>query len=234
MAIFEILLTSVLSVIVLFLITRLIGYRQIAELSLFDYINGITIGSIGAELALAPLGEFYKPLIATGVYGLLTLMLALITDKSLPWRRKTVGPPLLLFSKGSFDGQNMKKARIDLSEFLMQCRELGYFDLSEIHTALIEPNGALSVLPYTAYRPVTPDDLHITGKEDGLFANVIMDGEVLEKNLRAIGFDRAYLEKELARGSYPSPKEIFLATLDKSGKLSVFLERTAPSRDILS
>lgn len=143
----HVVLTSTFSVAALFVITKLLGYRQMSQLSLFDYINGITIGSIAAELANSDGTEFWQWLIALVVYGLLTLLLSWATDHSIIMRRFITGKPIPLYENGQLLDHNFRKAKLDLNEFLMQCRIKGYFDLSQLETVLFEANGSLSILP---------------------------------------------------------------------------------------
>ena len=146
----RIVLTTLLSVLTLFVITRIIGYRQLSELSLFDYINGITIGSIAAELAIAPKEDIWKILLAVIIFGLTTLLISFLTDKSYAVRKIVTGKPIFLIDKGKFCYKNFKKSHIDMNEFLMKCRNSGYFDLSQINTAILEPNGKVSFIPMAA------------------------------------------------------------------------------------
>ena len=132
MEIIRVILTALLSVAALFIITKIMGHKQVAQLDFFDYVCGITIGSIGAELA-TELEEPYKPLVALGVYGLVSLTLNLLAHK-IPRTRKYInGTPSILMNEGKIYRKNLKKAKIDLSEFMLLCREQGYFDLEEIH-----------------------------------------------------------------------------------------------------
>ena len=127
-----------------------------SELSLFDYVNGITIGSIAAELATAERGEILTILIAMIIYGMITLLIAFITDKSLTMRKMITGKPITLMKQGKlyyYDG--FRKARLDINEFLMKCRNNGYFDLTQVDTAVLEPNGRVSFIPTAANKPVT-------------------------------------------------------------------------------
>ena len=222
MEILSVILTSLLSVAVLFLLARLIGYRQVSELSLLDYVNGITIGSIAAELALSPLADVWRPLIATVLYGVVTVLFSVISDKSLKARRLVTGNPVVLFRCGKFHKENFRKEHLDLGEFLMQCREMGYFDLCEVDTILLEPNGKLSILPLSTQRQVKPSDLSLTPPEDEIPGNVILDGKVMSENLQAMGYDETWLRKMLGKNHAPSVGEIFLATATRSGTLSVF------------
>lgn len=210
MEIIKVILTALLSVGALFAITKIMGHKQVAQLDFFDYVSGITIGSIGAELA-TKLEKPYKPLIALGVYGGASLILNLLAHK-LPRTRKYInGTPTILFDSGKVYRPNLKKAKLDLSEFLLLCREQGYFDLAEIQTAIFEHNGKLSILPKSQNRPATPEDLNLTVKEAHIGVEVIMDGRILGENLSRMGRDVQWLEKQIKEQGVKNVKEIFLA-----------------------
>ena len=209
MDIIKVILTALLSVVALFIITKIMGHKQVAQLDFFDYVSGITIGSIGAELA-TELEEPYKPLIALCVWGGASLLLNLIAHK-LPKTRKYInGTPTILMNEGKLYRKNLKKAKLDLSEFMMLCREQGYFDLDEIQTAIFEHNGKVSILPKAANRPATPEDLKITAKATHIGVEVIMDGHVMGENLTRMGRNTNWLEKQLKAQGYKSVKEVFL------------------------
>ena len=112
---------------------------------------------------------------------------------------------------GKIFRQNLKRAKLDLSEFVLLCREQGYFDLDEIQTAVFEHNGRLSVLPKAVNRPATPKDLNITTKASHIGVEIIMDGSVMEENLSRLGRDRNWLKNELKKQGYREEKDIFLA-----------------------
>ena len=185
------------------------GHKQVAQLDFFDYVSGITIGSIGAELA-TELEKPYKPLIALAIYGLASLLLNWLAHK-IPRTRKYInGTPAILMNDGNLYRKNLKKAKLDLSEFMLLCREQGYFDLDEIQTAIFEHNGKLSILPKAANRPATPDDLKITAKATHIGVEVIMDGRVMGENLSRMGRDVNWLTKQLNIQGCKDAKEIFL------------------------
>ena len=209
MEIIKVILTALLSVAALFIITKIMGHKQVAQLDFFDYVSGITIGSIGAELA-TELEEPEKPLIALAIYGLASLILNLIAHKIPKTRKYINGTPTILMNEGNLYRKNLKKAKLDLSEFMLLCREQGYFDLDEIQTAVFEHNGKLSILPKAANRPATPDDLKITAKAAHIGVEVIMDGRVMGENLSRIGRDENWLTKQLKAQGYKDKKEIFL------------------------
>lgn len=222
MDIVKVILTSLLSVAALFIITKVIGHKQLAELDFFDYITGITIGSIAAELA-TELEEPYKPLIALVVYGIVSVALSLITHK-MPRTRKFInGTPTILMNGGVIYRKNLKQAKLDLSEFMILCRAQGYFDLNDIATAVFEHNGKLSILPVSTKRPLTPEDLGLKPKSAHISVEVIMDGRIMCENLKRRGLDEKWLEKKLGEAGYKSAKEIFLGVCDNDNNLSLFL-----------
>ena len=222
MDIIKVALTSLLSVAALFIITKIMGHKQVAQLDFFDYISGITIGSIAAELA-TELEAPEKPLVALCVYGLTSILLTLLARK-LPRTRKYInGTPTMLMNGGVIYRKNLKKAKLDLSEFMLMCREQGYFDLDEIQTAVFEHNGKLSVLPKAANRPATPDDLKITAKAMHIGVEVIMDGRIMDDNLGRAGRDANWLEKKLKAEGFRSASEIFLGIYSpEEDKLSLY------------
>lgn len=201
--------TALLSVISLFVIAKLMGHKQVAQLDFFDYICGITIGSVAAELA-TELEAPYKPLIVLMIYGAVSVALSMLTHK-LPKTRKFInGTPTILMNDGKLYRENLKKSKLDMSEFLLLCREQGYFDLAEIQTAIFEHNGKLSVLPKEASRPVTPEDINVSVKQTHIGTELIMDGRIMGENLTRMGRDERWLEKRLKAQGYKSHKQILL------------------------
>ena len=148
-------LTTLLSLIVMFLLTKLMGSKQVSQMTLFDYVVGITIGSIAAELA-TELEDPERPLLAMVLWGLAAWGISVLGNKSLRARAFLSGKPLVLLDQGVIRRDNLKRARLDLNEFLTYCRIAGYFDLSEIQTAVLEHNGSVSFLPKETDRPATP------------------------------------------------------------------------------
>lgn len=217
-------LSATFSFAALFLLTKWMGHRQISEMSMFDYITGITIGSIAAELAISDCREpvFWEILIAIILYAALTILLSFITDKSLRARKWLSGLPCILFHNGYFHYENLKKARIDASEFISQCRINGYFDLSQIQTALMEPNGKISFLPVSNERPLTPGDMHLKPEQECLPYAVIMDGRIIENNLHQVGKDKNWLLRQLKAQGVKQIDEVFLAMADSKNTCHVF------------
>ena len=216
-----VIITAFVSMVVLFLLTKLIGNKQLSELTMFDYIVSITIGSIAAEMA-TELETPERPLIAMCVYAFISLGISILVSKKIKLRRLLFGHSVVLMHGGRLYRKNFKKSRLDLNEFLMQARLCGYFDLSSIDTAIMEASGKISFMPYAAKRPATPKDLNLVPNAEAVFFNVIMDGQILEKNLSYAGRDLNWLNNELRVQGIKSPNEVFLAILDNSGTLNVF------------
>ncbi len=165
--------TAVVSYLVLFLLTKLVvGNKQISQMTMFDYISGISVGSIAAEMATEPESPL-RPLTGMVVYGLLAWGVALWTNKSLAARRAFTGKPLILYDGGTLYREHLKRAKLDLSEFLTLCRAGGWFDLSQLETVVFEHNGNLSFLPREAYRAAQPTDLSLSPKQSVLMTPVI-------------------------------------------------------------
>lgn len=221
MELLNVFFASVGSVAVLFILTKLVGNKQMSELSMFDYINGITIGSIAAEMATSLEDDFLKPLLAMAVYTGVTLLLAFVAQKSIRLRRMINGKSIFLYDKGKLFRANLKTAKLDVSELLMQCRVNGYFSLEDIETIVLEPNGKLSILPKAKKRPCTPSDLALGVPVDRVEPVVIQDGKILYKNLKYTGNDESWLLKNLNEKNV-GVSEVFLAVCNNDNELIVY------------
>lgn len=232
----QVFFTSVGSIIVLFLLTKLIGNKQVSQLNMFDYINGITIGSIAAEMATSLETDFLMPLLAMVIYGLTAFGLSYIAGKSVRARRLINGRSIILYDNGKLYFDNFKKSKLDINEFLIQCRIAGYFDLSQVQTVILEANGSVSVLPMSSDRPVTPADLGIEIKKETAPIAVIIDGEIQQLNLKQAGKDVKWLEKQLRANGVKNASEVFLATAGDDNTLTAYVRITGkkdtPENDI--
>ena len=211
---------SVLSIIVVFALTKLIGNKQMSQLNMFDYIYGITIGSIAAEMA-TDIENFEKPLTAMIIYGIIGFLVSLLSIKSVKIRQFVSGPPIILYNNGKFYDKNLKKARLDVHEFLYQARSNGFFNIADLQTALLEPNGKISFLPLSDRRPATPSDMNLMPEQEKIPANVIVDGKIMFDALKGTGNDLKWLENEIKKQGF-SVREVFLAVCDSSNNLTVY------------
>ena len=223
MDIVKVILTSLLSAAVLFIIAKILGHKQVAQLDFFDYITGITIGSSAAELA-TELEDPWKPLIAMVVYGAIAFTLDIVSAKFFRSREYINGMPSIIMNNGKLYRENMKKAKLSLSEFMMMCRQAGYFNLNDIQTAVFEYNGKLSILPVSGKRPMNPTDMNLAPEPEYISTEVIMDGRIIDENLKRIGLNTKWLKKQLDEQGYKSAEEIFLGVCDSNNNLSLFAE----------
>jgi uncharacterized membrane protein YcaP (DUF421 family) len=212
------------SVVTIFVLTKLMGYRQMSQMSMFDYVNGITIGSIAAEMATSLEESFVQPLVAMIVYAAAALLLSWLSSKSIKARRLIEGTPLVLLNKGELYRKNLKKAKIDVSEFLEQCRVSGYFDISKLETAILEGNGKISFLPKASDRPLTPSDMNLFPQQDYMVANVILDGKIMWKNLGHTGNDEKWLHNQIKGQGAKCVEDVLLATCDTNNQVTVYLK----------
>lgn len=222
MELLKILYLSLGSLLVLFILTKLIGNREMSQLTMFDYIISITIGSIAAEMSTALESDFKQPLLAMVVYAIVSILISKLAEKSLKARRTLTTSSLILFDNGTLYKENFKKAKLDLNEFLMECRINGYFTLSDIQTAILENNGKISFLPVSSSKPATPKDLNIKSPQTYITKNIILDGKVLKENLESSGNTLEWLQEQIISQGYNNVSEIFLATCDFNNNLNIF------------
>lgn len=225
MEVLKLILSAVGSLVTLFLLSKLLGNKQISQLNLFDYINGITIGSIAAEMATEFKPEIWQPLLAMTIYALVTFLIDLGARKSLALRRFFEGRSIVLYENGRLNYDGFRSARIDLCEFLSQCRSNGYFTLTDLEVVVIEANGRLSFLPKSDKRPATPSDFNLRPEKASPAVPVIFDGSVLEGNLKSTGRDSVWLDKQL-KANHAKSSELFLAMVESDGTLSAYKKET--------
>ena len=212
----QVVITSLVSLMGMFLLTRWGGKRQISQMSPFDYLNAVTTGSIAAELA-TNLEQWYRPVTAMVVYGLVTWVVHFTACRSIFMRSLWSGRSLVLMESGTIFKENLSRASIDLNEFLGQARVAGYFDPNEIQTAILETNGQISFLPKSSSRPVTPQDLQLMPEPVSAWYDLILDGQLMEDNLKASGRSVSWLEGQLHSVGIGQKSEVFYAGCNQQG-----------------
>ncbi|MFA9381197.1 MAG: DUF421 domain-containing protein [Acetanaerobacterium sp.] len=214
----------------LFLLTKLMGAKQISQMTFFDYIIGISIGSIVGIVSIDREIHFAHPLTTMTAYALADVCIGFATRKSIWARRAFTGKPSIVIYNGKIIRQNMKRMHFDINELLSMCRIKGYYNVADIHCAIIETNGDLSVLPNSERRPVQPADLDLVPEQESLVANVVIDGKIMKENLNGIGKNERWLEKKLHEQNVKDVAEVLLATCDDTGALSVYRMDESPPR----
>ncbi len=211
-----------IAVIYLFLVVKALGKKQISELNIFDYIIGLSLGNIAAEMTVNKDISILGGLVSMTVYGLFSLLVSFITEKSIKARRFLTGFPIVIMSNGKISREQLKKCKIDVNDLLQDARESGYFDLSEINYAIMEPSGKISFLPKAKYTPATPNDMKLKVSESGLAANLIIDGNVMKDNLKVIGHDEEWLLKRLKKEGYDDYTKLLLVLCNNKEQLTIY------------
>ena len=223
---------SIISIVVLFFITKLMGKKQASELSLFDYVIGISIGNFTAEMVMDVEGQYINGIIAIITFGVVSFLVSHVTAKSIILRRFLIGTATMIIDNGTILVEGLKKAKIDINDLLEQCRSAGYFDISEISYALMEVNGKLSILPKSDYQVPNLIDLNIKKEKEQLTANVIIDGNLMIHNLENINKSIDWLNKELVKKGHNNYKNILLATVTNNN-LTIYEKNYKKNKKIL-
>ena len=210
------------SLIALFLVTKMLGKKQVSQLSLFDYVIGISIGNFAAEMTINLESNEIYGIWAVILFGLVAYVIGFLTMKSMRIRRFFMSKPTVLIDKGEILYKNLKKLNMDINDMLEQVRSAGYFDLYEVEYAVMEANGNLSILPKSDYKPITLKDMNIKKANDGLCANIVIDGKIMKENLYNMQKDEKWLNQALEVEGYNDLSKILLVTLDSNEKIHIY------------
>ena len=213
---------SVVSLLALFILTSALGKKQINQLNMFDYVIGISIGNVVAEMTVNKEVVFLDGIIVMAIYSLISIFVSFLEMKSLFFRKLICGTPTILIENGIIKEKKLKKTRIDINELLEEARINGYFDITEIEYALMETNGKISFLPKSKYKPVTKNDLKIDSPYKGLSLELIIDGEIILKNLKKINKSKKWLITRLNNMNYYDINKLLLVIIDTNEKLSIY------------
>lgn len=203
---------SIVSLVTLFIATKILGKKQVSELSLFDYCIGISIGNFTAEMILVLENQLINGVVAILTFGILGYLISYLTMKSMTLRRLFFGIPTIIMQEGKIDYKALKKLNIDINDFLEQTRNAGYFDLNEISYAIMEANGKISFLPKDEYKKPTKKDLNLKKEKESLSANIIIDGNIMKENITETDRSYEWFIKELKIKGFATYENILLAT----------------------
>lgn len=203
---------SIISLITLFIATKILGKKQVSELSLFDYCIGISIGNFTAEMILVLENQIINGVIAILTFGILGYLISYLTMKSMTLRRILFGIPTIIMEDGKIHYDALKKLNIDINDFLEQTRNAGHFDLNEISYAIMEANGKISYLEKDEYKKPTKKDLNLKKEKECLTANIIIDGNLMKENINETDHSYNWFIQELKRKGYTTYENILLAT----------------------
>ncbi len=212
-------LQTVLSFVVLLVLTRMLGKQQVSQLTFYEYLNGITFGSIAANMATIESEKVPDHLIGLITYGLLTMAVSWLAVKNRKFRKAVAGEPVIVIQDGHILESNMRKMNLDLDELTTMLRSQGVFDYKELELAIVEQSGELSILKKPEYQEVTQADLNLQGISKGLAVEVIVDGQIIYENLRSMGLDGKWLRTALKKQNISRVADVSFATVDKQHRL---------------
>lgn len=218
----EVTLRSLLTFAVMLMFTRLLGKRQITQLTYFEYITGITLGSLAAYAALEESIHWLYPLLAIAVWTLASLGAELLTLKSKTARNLIEGKGTVIIKDGKILEDNLHKERYTTDELLSQLRQKNVFRAADVEFAVLETTGNLSVLLKREHQPITPTRLGVEVPNVQEPQTVIMDGKLLDEPLATIGLNREWLHTELEKIGV-TLDNVYLAQVDGYGQLYVDL-----------
>lgn len=218
-----ILVRSILAFVILFIVARILGKKQISQLTFFDYVVGISIGTMAASLAIDSSLKITNALIGFLVFLIIPLLMALGSIKSFKLRGIFEGSPTVLIENGKVLEKNLMKVKFTFDDLMSQLREKNVFKLADVEIACLESNGKLSVMKKSESRPVTPKDLGLLMAPEHRPSLVIIDGSVIGKNLQKYGFTEEALLAEIKKQGAQNYDDVFLAQIDSNGNLYVDL-----------
>lgn len=221
-------LRGILIYVILLILSRVMGRKMISQMTFFDFVVGIMIGSVAAMAAVGPFGNRLDSGIT--VLIILTALVVLIgymTIKSYKFRKLIDSEPLVLIEKGQIVDKNLKKGRVTLNDLTTLLRQKNMFNVADVEFALLEYDGKLSVMPKSDKQPLTPKDINIPAKPTGLTKDVILDGSIMKENLKDANVTEDALIKELETSyGIKDVKDVFYAGLDSTGRLYVSKKNT--------
>jgi uncharacterized membrane protein YcaP (DUF421 family) len=216
----HIIIRSIIFLLILLITTKMLGKKQISELSFFEYVSGITIGSIAGEVITGLESNPYHGALAIIMFGLVTLLVDFLSLKSKTFRDVVEGKGTVIIKDGKILEENLKKEKYTLDEISALLRQKNIFRVADVEFAVLEPRGNLSALLKKENRPLTPKDLQIKTANEKEPQTVIMDGSILDEALRASGKNRGWLHLELEKLGI-TLENVFLAQIDSYGELTV-------------
>ncbi|MGG4094861.1 MULTISPECIES: DUF421 domain-containing protein [Paenibacillus] len=218
----EIVLRTLCAVVVLFLMTKVLGKRQVSQLSFFEYLTGITIGSLAAYISLDLEANWYLGLIGLGVWVGCSLLIEFLQIKSKKARDFIDFKATVLIKDGKILEGNLKKERLTTDELMEQLRKKDVFQVADVEFAIMESSGEINILQTRENLPLTPKDLGIQVAPEKVAQVVVMDGKVMDEPLRVAGFNQGWLVEELDKQG-AKIKDVFLAQVDAYGQLTIDL-----------
>lgn len=226
--IISIVIKSLIAAVVLFALARLMGKKQISQLTFFDYIVGISIGSIAAAMSVDKRISIRDGITSMIIWALFPIVFSFISIHSMNARRLLDGTPTILIQNGKIIEKNLRKSKFTVNDLLEELRMKDAFDILDVEFAILETSGKLSVLKKAAKQPLTPTDMNLQLPNQSICANVIIDGKLMIENVKKLNKDELWLKNELIKNNVHSEKDVLLASCDTNGVLHIDRKNADP------
>jgi len=218
----QVVVQTVITFFALLTLTRFLGKKQLSHLTFFNYVTGITIGSIAANMVILKTIVFIKFLISLIVWCALTTLISYIALKSGKARTILDGQPTIVIKKGKIDREALANTKINLDDLTMMIRQYQVFSITEIDYAILEPNGMLSILKKPEFQSTQKTDLNIYPSAPAFIPiEIITDGKLLPRNLLEVGKSREWLDNELKKANVKTIQEVLYAEIQPNGNLFI-------------
>ncbi|WIV18100.1 DUF421 domain-containing protein [Paenibacillus polygoni] len=216
----EVALRTLSAVTVLFIITKILGKRQISQLSLFEYITGITLGNLVGYISLDLDSTWYLGFVALAVWIVVSVGAEYFTMKNKKFRDVVDGKSTVLVENGALIADNLRKEKLTVDEFLEQLRKKDVFRVSDVEFAIMEQSGEINVMLKKEFQPLTADALGYRLMKEQEPKTIIIDGRILPESLKDTGFNESWVQKQLKALHLPL-KHVFIGQVDSKGELTV-------------
>lgn len=227
----SIILRTILKAIVIYflalVLTKFVGRKIITKMNFFDFVMGVSMGAIITNAAIDKDARFISCVTTLIVFTILVIVIDYVSIKNFFVRKIIDYEPVVVIENGTIIDKNLKKLRMTVNELMMKLREKDNFSLDEVEFAIMEGDGQLSVLAKADKKALTPNDMKIKVKSSGLLKDIIIDGKIIENNLKVAGINKEWLENELKKHEIKNISEVFYAGIDSNKKLSI--SKTYPS-----
>lgn len=221
-AVWEMTLRSVVTFVVLLLLTRIMGKKQLSQLSYFHYITGITIGSIAGEISAQSETHFINGFIALIWWFIFTMVMSMILLRWKKARKILDDEPTIIIREGVILERSLKSLRLHMDDVMMLLREQSIFSVQDVDWAIMENNGQLSVLKKTSQLEATRQDVKAAATAPKYFpTDLIADGKIIHENLQELDLTEEWLMKKLKKKNITDAADVFYAQIQTDGSLFI-------------
>lgn len=219
----ELILRLVLAFLTLLTLTRIMGRKEISQMTFFNFVSAISIGTIGASLAIESSLSIRNGVITLVGWTAFTIILGFLDIKSKKVRYAIVGQPIILIRNGQIVEDSLRKTRLDMDSLNSLLRKKNVFSITEVDYAIFETDGSLSVMKKETKQTITKSDMNIqpTSAVFPISIAVISDGKINTNNLGVLNLDQKWLEQQLQSNNISSFTDVFYAEVQKDGSLYV-------------